>query len=248
MQWEKDKEKFLKKSCKYGVCKLHLDQRYQDPCTITCSISGHPDQEAKSNEEILVTHRGGTGWREWLLSAPKVYRKGISKTAITWSPTKDEVRRHNEVQLAGVLCPLSPIRNLPTTLGRTSRWLKSGQALRTHTSPCWWGHGGIRVCEWVKWVFTFKQGQALRVATFLLQRYNSSSCNGGRKLLSVFWLMLGGHTGYSEYVGTPSNSVSLLCFYLWLVTVPLKGCLERHCFHKDLAGFPIQLSTILKGS
>lgn len=100
----------------------------------------------------------------------------------------------------------------------------------------------------MKSVFTFKWGQALRVATFLLQCYNSSSCNGGRKLLLVFWLILRGHTGYSECVGTPSNSVSLLCLCVWLVTVHLKGCLERHCFHKDLAGFPIQLSTILKGS
>lgn len=44
------------------------------------------------------------------------------------------------------------------------------------------------------------------------------------------------------------NSVSLLCLCLCLVTVHLKECLERHCFHKDLAGFPVQSSTILKGS
>lgn len=171
-----------------------------------------------------------------------VYGKGISKTA-----SKEEGRRWWG-PVSWVLHPLCLLRNLTTTLGCTSHWVKSGQTLRTHTPSCWRGHRGVRVCEWVKSAFTFKQGRALRVVTLLLQCYKRSSCNGGGKLLWVCWLILGGHTRYSEYVGTPSNSVSLLCLYLWLVTVHLKGSLERHCFHKDLAGFPIQLSTILKGS
>jgi len=55
-----------------------------------------------------------------LLSASKAYRKGISKTANTWSPTKDEVRRHDKIQLVGVLCPLRLMRNLTTSLARAS--------------------------------------------------------------------------------------------------------------------------------
>ena len=36
---------------------------HQDPSTSVCSFTRHPDLEKKSNEEILMTHRGGTGWR-----------------------------------------------------------------------------------------------------------------------------------------------------------------------------------------
>lgn len=88
--------------------------------------------------------------------------------------------------------------------------------------------------------FHFEARLSSEIAAFLLWCYNSSSCNGGRKLLSLLWLILRGFTG----CGTSRNCVSLHCNLL--LPIHLKGCLARRCFHKDLAGFPIQLSNILK--
>lgn len=155
-------------------------------------------------------HRGGTGWREWLLPASEVR-----------SPAKDEVRRHGGIQSVGVVSFVSYEEsdyNTGEHILLTEIWTDLGNTC-LHVGE---GIGVLRVREWVKPGFTFKQGWALTVTTFLLlQCYNSSSCNGGEQLLLVFWLILGGHSGYSEYLSTLSNSVSLLCS--WLVTVHLKG-------------------------
>lgn len=43
--------------------------------TSMCSFTRHPVLEKKSNEEILMTHRGETGWRHWSLSAAKGYKE-----------------------------------------------------------------------------------------------------------------------------------------------------------------------------
>lgn len=106
------------------------------------------------------------------------------------------------------------------------------------------GIGVLTVCEWPETGFTFKQGWALRIARFLLQCYNSSSCKGGGQLLLVSWLILGDHTGYGEYLGSLSNSVSRLSS--WLVTVHLKGCLFT-LFWKGFVRFSCSIVNHFKG-
>lgn len=54
-----------------------------------------------------------------------------------------------------------------------------------------------------KMSFYFQTRLSFEVAAFLPRCDNNSSCNGGRKSLSLFWLILTGVTGYSEYVALP---------------------------------------------
>lgn len=60
------------------------------PSTSVCRLTRHPVLEKKSNEEMLMTHRGETGWRHWSLSAAKAYTEPDPKSVHCCQPSGTE--------------------------------------------------------------------------------------------------------------------------------------------------------------
>lgn len=79
---------------------------HQDPSTSVCSFTRHPDLEKKSNEETLMTHRGGTGWRRSSLSAAQGYKEAYPKSVHGYQPKKNPRDLRRTSQLASLHPPV----------------------------------------------------------------------------------------------------------------------------------------------
>jgi len=77
---------------------------HQDPSTSVCSFTRHEDLEKKSNEEILMTPRGRTGWRPRSLSTAQGCEEAYPKSVRGCQTKKNPGDVKRTSQLVS-LCP-----------------------------------------------------------------------------------------------------------------------------------------------